>query len=168
MHWAFEYYSWKPPFFAPRKCFEKDSEKCHVDSLSNIVASCSWDKHVTIGTGSRLDDSLGTQKRLGLLKMMELAYNRSMFHFHPWPNSISPIAHSVHSLSCMHIPYYSFIRSFFYSNSPFPLSRFTPLLFICLLFKIQYLNKPSKFWFLNLITISEISIFISIYLFIII
>lgn len=41
--------------FTPRKCFEKASEKCHTDSLSSIVASCSWGKHVTVGTGSRFD-----------------------------------------------------------------------------------------------------------------
>ena len=35
------------------KCFERSAEKCHVDSLSSIVASCSWGKHVAIGTGTR-------------------------------------------------------------------------------------------------------------------
>jgi hypothetical protein len=39
----------------PRKCFEKAAEKCHTDYLSSIVASCSWGKHVTVGTGSRFD-----------------------------------------------------------------------------------------------------------------
>nr|XP_018632630.1 DNA-directed RNA polymerase V subunit 1 isoform X9 [Nicotiana tomentosiformis] len=38
--------------FTPRKCFERAAEKCHVDSLSSIVASCSWGKHVAVGTGS--------------------------------------------------------------------------------------------------------------------
>ncbi|OMO87191.1 RNA polymerase, alpha subunit [Corchorus olitorius] len=41
--------------FTPRKCFERAAEKCHVDSLSSIVASCSWGKHVAVGTGSRFD-----------------------------------------------------------------------------------------------------------------
>lgn len=39
----------------PRKCFERAAEKCHKDSLSSIVASCSWGKHVAVGTGSRFD-----------------------------------------------------------------------------------------------------------------
>ncbi|KAI4323548.1 hypothetical protein L6164_023145 [Bauhinia variegata] len=41
--------------FTPKKCFERASEKCHADSLSSIVASCSWGKHVAVGTGSRFD-----------------------------------------------------------------------------------------------------------------
>ncbi|KAF5946148.1 hypothetical protein HYC85_016376, partial [Camellia sinensis] len=41
--------------FTPRKCFERAAEKCHVDSLSSIVASCSWGKQVAVGTGSRFD-----------------------------------------------------------------------------------------------------------------
>ncbi|CAK7336522.1 unnamed protein product [Dovyalis caffra] len=41
--------------FTPRKIFEKAAEKCHTDSLSSIVASCSWGKHVTVGTGSHFD-----------------------------------------------------------------------------------------------------------------
>ncbi|KAK1308959.1 DNA-directed RNA polymerase E subunit 1 [Acorus calamus] len=36
----------------PMKCFERAAEKCHVDSLSSAVASCSWGKHVSIGTGA--------------------------------------------------------------------------------------------------------------------
>ncbi|XP_008465860.1 DNA-directed RNA polymerase V subunit 1 [Cucumis melo] len=50
--------------FTPRKCFEKAAEKCHKDSLSSIVASCSWGKHVAVGTGSRFD-ILWDQKELG-------------------------------------------------------------------------------------------------------
>ena len=38
--------------FTPRKCFERAVEKCYDDSLSSIVASCFWDKHVAIGTRS--------------------------------------------------------------------------------------------------------------------
>ena len=34
--------------FTPRKCFERAVEKCYDDSLSNIVVSCFWGKHVTI------------------------------------------------------------------------------------------------------------------------
>ncbi|KAK3032738.1 hypothetical protein RJ639_036922 [Escallonia herrerae] len=41
--------------FTPKKCFERAAEKCHFDSLSSIVASCSWGKHVAIGTGSSFD-----------------------------------------------------------------------------------------------------------------
>ncbi|PON53298.1 DNA-directed RNA pol I, largest subunit [Parasponia andersonii] len=39
----------------PKKCFERAAEKCHTDSLTSIVASCSWAKHVSVGTGSRFD-----------------------------------------------------------------------------------------------------------------
>ncbi|KAL5570431.1 hypothetical protein UlMin_027006 [Ulmus minor] len=39
----------------PKKCFERAAEKCHVDTLTSIVASCSWGKHVAVGTGSRFD-----------------------------------------------------------------------------------------------------------------
>ncbi|CAK9171045.1 unnamed protein product [Ilex paraguariensis] len=41
--------------FTPKKCFERAAEKCHVDSLSSIVGSCSWGKHVAVGTGSAFD-----------------------------------------------------------------------------------------------------------------
>ncbi|BBG96549.1 nuclear RNA polymerase D1B, partial [Prunus dulcis] len=41
--------------FTPRKCFERAAEKCHMDSLASIVASCSWGKHVAVGTGVRFD-----------------------------------------------------------------------------------------------------------------
>ncbi|KAK8293876.1 hypothetical protein V6Z11_D06G218800 [Gossypium hirsutum] len=41
--------------FTPRKCFERAAEKCYDDSLSSIVASCSWGKCVAVGTGSRFD-----------------------------------------------------------------------------------------------------------------
>ncbi|XP_059649269.1 DNA-directed RNA polymerase V subunit 1 [Cornus florida] len=41
--------------FTPKKCFERAAEKCHVDSLSSIVASCSWGKHVAVGTGNSFD-----------------------------------------------------------------------------------------------------------------
>ncbi|VVA40297.1 PREDICTED: DNA-directed RNA polymerase [Prunus dulcis] len=41
--------------FTPRKCFERAAEKCHMDSLASIVASCSWGKHVAVGTGARFD-----------------------------------------------------------------------------------------------------------------
>nr|GMD59609.1 DNA-directed RNA polymerase V subunit 1 [Ipomoea batatas] len=48
--------------FTPRKCFERAAEKCHVDSLSSVVASCSWGKHVSVGTGSSFDILLDTRK----------------------------------------------------------------------------------------------------------
>ncbi|KAK9682199.1 hypothetical protein RND81_10G057200 [Saponaria officinalis] len=41
--------------YTPRKCFERASEKCHVDSLAGIVASCSWGKRVAVGTGTKFD-----------------------------------------------------------------------------------------------------------------
>ena len=41
--------------FTPRRCFERAVEKCYDDSLSIIVAFCSWDKHVAVGTGSQFD-----------------------------------------------------------------------------------------------------------------
>ena len=50
--------------FTPRRCFERAAEKCYDDSLSSIVASCSWDKHVTVGTGSSID-SLWDRKEVG-------------------------------------------------------------------------------------------------------
>ena len=40
--------------FTPRRCFERATEKCYDNSLSSIVASYSWDKHVTVGIGSQL------------------------------------------------------------------------------------------------------------------
>ena len=49
--------------FIPRRCFERAVEKCYNDSLSSIVASCSWDKHVAVGTGSPFD-SLWDQKKV--------------------------------------------------------------------------------------------------------
>ncbi|KAI3709956.1 hypothetical protein L2E82_39726 [Cichorium intybus] len=41
--------------YTPKRCFEKAAEKCHADSLSSIVAACSWGKPVAVGTGSRFD-----------------------------------------------------------------------------------------------------------------
>ncbi|TKY68288.1 DNA-directed RNA polymerase V subunit 1 [Spatholobus suberectus] len=41
--------------FTPKKCFERAAEKCHTDSLSSIVASCSWGKCVAVGTGSKFE-----------------------------------------------------------------------------------------------------------------
>ncbi|KAA8519098.1 hypothetical protein F0562_013354 [Nyssa sinensis] len=48
--------------FTPKKCFERAAEKRHVDSLSSIVASCSWGKHVAVGTGSPFDVLWGTRE----------------------------------------------------------------------------------------------------------
>ncbi|XP_071724863.1 DNA-directed RNA polymerase V subunit 1-like [Rutidosis leptorrhynchoides] len=49
--------------FTPRKTFDRAAEKCHVDSLQSIVASCAWGKHVALGTGTLfdilLDDEVG-------------------------------------------------------------------------------------------------------------
>ncbi|KAK4379154.1 hypothetical protein RND71_001016 [Anisodus tanguticus] len=52
--------------FTPRKCFERAAEKCHVDSLTGIVASCSWGKHVAVGTGSRFDVLLNTRNLIAV------------------------------------------------------------------------------------------------------
>ena len=41
--------------FTLRRCFERAVEKCYDDSLSSIVESYSWGKHVTVGTGSSID-----------------------------------------------------------------------------------------------------------------
>ncbi|MCL7023806.1 hypothetical protein MKW94_016863, partial [Papaver nudicaule] len=51
--------------FTPRKCFEKAAEKCHLDSLSSTVASCSFGKRVAVGTGARFE-ILWNQKEMGL------------------------------------------------------------------------------------------------------
>ncbi|KAF3527931.1 hypothetical protein DY000_02039852 [Brassica cretica] len=60
----------KAPFteatlIAPRKCFEKAAEKCHKDSLSSVVGSCSWGKRVDVGTGSQFE-LLWNKKETGL------------------------------------------------------------------------------------------------------
>ncbi|XVE68305.1 hypothetical protein DITRI_Ditri09bG0056900 [Diplodiscus trichospermus] len=54
--------------FTPRKCFERAAEKCYDDSLSSIVASCSWGKRVAVGTGSRFE-ILWNQKGVGFDQM---------------------------------------------------------------------------------------------------
>ena len=54
--------------FTPRRCFEKVVEKCYKDSLSSIVASYFWGKHVAVGTGSRFD-ILWDQKEIGFDQM---------------------------------------------------------------------------------------------------
>lgn len=38
--------------FTPIKCFERAAQKCHTDTLTSIVSSCLWGKHVAVGTGS--------------------------------------------------------------------------------------------------------------------
>ena len=50
--------------FIPRRCFERAAKKCYDDSLSSIVASCSWDKHVAVGAGLQFD-SPWDQKEVG-------------------------------------------------------------------------------------------------------
>ncbi|PIA52516.1 hypothetical protein AQUCO_01000412v1 [Aquilegia coerulea] len=51
--------------FTPRKCFERAAEKCHTDTLSGIVASCSWGKHVSVGSGTSFE-ILWNKKEMGL------------------------------------------------------------------------------------------------------
>ena len=53
--------------FTPRRCFERAAEKCYDNSLSSIVAFCSWDKHVAVETGSQLTPC-GIRKKLDLIK----------------------------------------------------------------------------------------------------
>ena len=50
--------------FTPRKCFERAAEKCYDNSLSSIVESYFWGKHVTAGTRSQFD-VLWDQKEVG-------------------------------------------------------------------------------------------------------
>ena len=50
--------------FTPRRYFEKAAKKCYDDSLSSIVESYFWDKHVAVGTGSQFD-ILWDQKEVG-------------------------------------------------------------------------------------------------------
>ncbi|KAM7264633.1 hypothetical protein ACFE04_002316 [Oxalis oulophora] len=39
----------------PKKCFERAAEKCHLDTLKSVVASCAFGKPVALGTGTRFD-----------------------------------------------------------------------------------------------------------------
>ncbi|CAM8891380.1 unnamed protein product [Rhodiola kirilowii] len=48
--------------YTPRRCFERAAEKCHSDSLSSVVASCSWGKSVAVGTGARFEILLKTDE----------------------------------------------------------------------------------------------------------
>ena len=48
--------------FTPRRCFERIAEECYDDSLSSIAASCSWDKHVAVGTESQFDSLVGSEE----------------------------------------------------------------------------------------------------------
>ena len=41
--------------FTLRECFERASAKCHLDFLLSIVASGTWGKRMTVGTGSAFD-----------------------------------------------------------------------------------------------------------------
>ena len=54
--------------FTPRRCFEKANEKCYDNSLSSIVASCSWDKHVIVGTESSILTPCGIRRKLDLIQ----------------------------------------------------------------------------------------------------
>ncbi|XP_078148632.1 DNA-directed RNA polymerase V subunit 1-like [Carex rostrata] len=38
--------------YTPMKCFDWAAEKCYSDTLDSVVSSCSWGKHVALGTGS--------------------------------------------------------------------------------------------------------------------
>ncbi|KAJ3708734.1 hypothetical protein LUZ61_012439 [Rhynchospora tenuis] len=38
--------------YTPLKCFNRAAEKCCSDTLDSAVSSCSWGKHVALGTGS--------------------------------------------------------------------------------------------------------------------
>ena len=54
--------------FTSRRCFERAVEKCYDDSLSSIVASYSWGKHVAVGTRSWFD-VLWDQEEVGFDQM---------------------------------------------------------------------------------------------------
>ena len=54
--------------FTPRMCFERAVEKCYYDSLSSIVASCSWGKQVAVRIGSRFG-ILWDRKEVGFDQM---------------------------------------------------------------------------------------------------
>ena len=54
--------------FTPRRYFERAAEKCYDDSLSSIVASCSWDKHVIVGTESSILTPCGIRRKLDLIQ----------------------------------------------------------------------------------------------------
>ena len=58
----------KTTLFTPKRCFERTAKKCYDNSLSSIVASCSWDKHVAIETRLQFD-SLWDQKEIGFDQM---------------------------------------------------------------------------------------------------
>ncbi|XP_073145356.1 DNA-directed RNA polymerase V subunit 1 isoform X2 [Henckelia pumila] len=70
--------------FTPRKCFERAAEKCHVDSLSSIVASCAWGKQVSVGTGSPFEilwdtrkADLETERKIEVYDFLNLVINSS-------------------------------------------------------------------------------------------
>ena len=48
--------------FTPRRCFERAAEKCYDDSLSSIIASYSWDKHVAVGIRPQFDVLVGSER----------------------------------------------------------------------------------------------------------
>ena len=61
--------------FTPIRCFERAADECYDDSFSCIAASCSWDKHVTVETGSQID-ILWDQNKVGFDQMSGMdAYN---------------------------------------------------------------------------------------------
>ncbi|KZV19572.1 DNA-directed RNA polymerase V subunit 1-like [Dorcoceras hygrometricum] len=70
--------------FTPRKCFERAAEKCHVDALSSIVASCAWGKQVSLGTGSPFEilwdtkkAALKTEREIEVYDFLNLVINSS-------------------------------------------------------------------------------------------
>ncbi|XP_073269982.1 DNA-directed RNA polymerase V subunit 1 [Primulina huaijiensis] len=70
--------------FTPRKCFERAAEKCHVDALSSIVASCAWGKQVSVGTGSPFEilwdtrtADLKTEREIDVYDFLTLVINSS-------------------------------------------------------------------------------------------
>ena len=54
--------------FTPIRCFERAAKKCYDDSLSSIIESYFWDKHVAVGTRSQFD-ILWDQKEVGFDQM---------------------------------------------------------------------------------------------------
>ncbi|CAN6469964.1 unnamed protein product [Victoria cruziana] len=62
--------------YTPMKCFKKAAERCHSDSLSSVVASCSWGKRAALGTGASFeitwtDDQMECSDLYNFLQMVK-------------------------------------------------------------------------------------------------
>ncbi|KAJ6825361.1 DNA-directed RNA polymerase V subunit 1 [Iris pallida] len=50
--------------YTPMKCFQRAAEKLHSDSLGSVVSSCSWGKHVAVGTGTNFEVLWGQKHQM--------------------------------------------------------------------------------------------------------